>query len=527
MAAPRMTVGRKLAALAGVGLVVAAAIGIVSLTCMRTVRSAGSLQTVLNVANSALIDLDMQESNAQIAERDELLAVTDSARTAATDALATIQRQIDADWSVLDNGGTPADIRANLATLRGAYVTYAQGLAAEMPILANIDPASPQASTALRAESDRAAAIEQKITTSRQLIQQRAQAAHAASDSAMTTQQTAILVALAVGLSLLTAIALLVARSITGPLRRMLAALDRVARRDLTATSGVHGRDEIGQMAAALTTALTAMREAIATVGETSTAMAAASEELTAVSTQLGHTAEETSAQAGTVSVAAEQVSTNVTTMSAASDELTASITEIARSASAAAGVATDAVGTARDTSQTVERLGQASAEIGDILKVINSIAEQTNLLALNATIEAARAGEAGKGFAVVAGEVKDLAQETAKATEDISRKTAAIQTTTADVAEAIGRIAGVVHEINDLQTTIAAAVEEQSATASEISRNVGQIAIGSEGIARNITGVAQAAGATSQSAGVTHQSATELSQLATRVDKLVRSFTY
>jgi methyl-accepting chemotaxis protein len=163
---------------------------------------------------------------------------------------------------------------------------------------------------------------------------------------------------------------------------------------------------------------------------------------------------------------------------------------------------------------------------IGDILKVISSIAEQTNLLALNATIESARAGGAGKGFAVVAGEVKDLAQETAKATEDISSKTSAIQATAGDAAESIGRIAGVVNQINQLQTTIAAAVEEQSVTACEISRNVGQIAAGSGDIAGNISEVAQAAGASAEGAGMTQQSATQLCNLATRVDTLVRTFT-
>jgi len=523
----RMTVGVKLAILAGAGVLVASAIGVVTFVSLGTVRSASDLRTELNKANAVLIDLDMQQSNVQIAERDTLLATTDKARTAATDKYAGIRQAADADWSALQAFDLPAEVDRRVDALQADYDSYLGAVTEQLTALAVIDPASPVAAVALQAEVDRATVMQEKITSTRDVVQQHVNAARAASDTAMTTLRVTIILALVLGLAVLIGISVLIARSITRPLHRMVSALGRVAERDLTTAVAVTSRDEIGQMATALATALTAMRTTVATVGDTSSALAGASEELTAVAGQLGQSAEETTAQAGTVSVTAEQVSANVTTMSAATDEMTASITEIARSASTAAGVATGAVTTAQETSQAVERLGQASAEIGDILKVINSIAEQTNLLALNATIESARAGEAGKGFAVVAGEVKDLAQETAKATEDISRKTAAIQSTTNDVADAISRIAQVVNQINELQTTIAAAVEQQSATASEISRNVNQIATGSGDIARNISHVAQAAEATSQGAGVTQQSANQLSGLATRVDELVRSFKY
>ena len=524
---PRMTVGRKLAALAGTGVFVALAIGAVTFVSLTTVRSASDLRTVLNKANATLIDLDLQQGNVQIAERNELLATTDPARTAAADKLAGVRQTVAADWSALGALAVPAAVGSSVDALHGDYDTYLTTVTAQMSVLAALDPASPQAAVTLTAEANRADAIQLKITAIRNLVQQRVDAARTGSDQAMSTLKTMIVVALVLGLSALIGISLLISRSITQPLQRMVSALGRVAERDLTTSVVVTSRDEIGQMATALGTALNSMREAVATVGETSAALAGAAEELTAVATQLGGAADETTAQAGTVSVAAEEVSANVTTMSAATDEMTASIGEIARSASTAAGVATGAVTTAEETSRAVERLGQASTEIGDILKVINSIAEQTNLLALNATIESARAGEAGKGFAVVAGAVKDLAQETAKATEDISRKTSAIQANTGDVAGAIGRIAGVVNQISELQTTIAAAVEEQSVTASEISRNVGQIATGSDDIARNISEVAQAAESTAQGAGMTQQSATQLSSLAVRVDTLVRSFKY
>src|SRR5439155_15096531 len=178
---------------------------------------------------------------------------------------------------------------------------------------------------------------------------------------------------------------------------------------------------------------------------------------------------------ANVASAAAEQVSRNVTTVSTAAEEMGASIKEIAKNANEAARIATSAVKVAERTNTTVAKLGESSAEIGNVVKVITSIAQQTNLLALNATIEAARAGEAGKGFAVVANEVKELAKQTAKATEDIGRKIVAIQTDTKGAVEAIGRIGAIINQIHDLQNTVASAVEEQTATTNEIGRNVSE----------------------------------------------------
>ena len=189
--------------------------------------------------------------------------------------------------------------------------------------------------------------------------------------------------------------------------------------------------------------------------------------------------------------------------------------------------VAAQAVTMVETTNESVGKLGASSQEIGNVVKVITSIAEQTNLLALNATIEAARAGEAGKGFAVVAGEVKELAQETAKATEDISQRIDAIQTDTAAAITAIDQIGSVIGEINDTQTTIAGAVEQQSATTSEIGRNVTEAASGSTEIARNITGVATAAEATTGSAGDTQRAADDLARMADELRQLVSQFQY
>jgi methyl-accepting chemotaxis protein len=266
------------------------------------------------------------------------------------------------------------------------------------------------------------------------------------------------------------------------------------------------------------------MRNKLDSIQQVANALATSSEELTVVSQQMSANAEETSAQANVVSAASEQVSKNVQTVATGTEELSASIREIAKSASEAAKVATQAVTVADHTNRTVAKLGESSSEIGKVIKVITSIAQQTNLLALNATIEAARAGEAGKGFAVVANEVKELAKETAKATEDIGQKIEAIQSDTKGAVDAIGQIGAIINQINDIQNTIASAVEEQTATTNEMSRNVSEAAKGSSEIAQNITGVAKAAQSTTEGAGDMQKAASELSRMAAELQKLVVS---
>ncbi len=257
-------------------------------------------------------------------------------------------------------------------------------------------------------------------------------------------------------------------------------------------------------------------------VASSAQSLAGASEELTATSQNMAANAEETAAQASTVSAAAEQVSHNIQTVATGAEELEASIREIAKNAADAANVATRAVEVATDTNQTVNKLGDSSAEIGQVVKVITSIAQQTNLLALNATIEAARAGEAGKGFAVVANEVKELAKQTAQATEEIGQKIGAIQTDTGGAVEAIREITDVIQRINDIQSTIASAVEEQTATTNEIGRNISEAARGSTEIAETITGVAEAARSVSEGATETQRASSELSELASGLQGLV-----
>jgi methyl-accepting chemotaxis protein len=266
-----------------------------------------------------------------------------------------------------------------------------------------------------------------------------------------------------------------------------------------------------------------ALQEGVAAIGQTAEALASASEELTATCQQMSANAEETSTQANVVSAGTEQVNKNLQTVATGTEEMSTSIKEIAKNAHESAKFATGAVRVAEETTQIVGKLGDSSIEIGQVIKVITSIAQQTNLLALNATIEAARAGEAGKGFAVVANEVKELAKQTAKATEDISRKIEAIQGDTKNAVGAINQISEVIRQVNDISNTIATAVEEQNATTNEMARNVSEAARGSSEITRNISGVAEAAQSTTHGVNDTLKAAQALAKMSTDLHDLVQ----
>jgi methyl-accepting chemotaxis protein len=338
------------------------------------------------------------------------------------------------------------------------------------------------------------------------------------------TMGLATLVALAVGLF----VAIFLSRAISTATVSVLALAEAIAAGDLTREDlKMTSRDELGDLTEAMNKMKNSLRKLIQSVANNAQIVASSSEELSSTSHQMTSSAGETSSQANVVSAAGEQVNRNLQTVATGSEEMSVSIKEIAKNATAAAKVATDAVRVAETTTATVGKLGDSSAEIGQVIKVITSIAQQTNLLALNATIEAARAGEAGKGFAVVANEVKELAKQTAKATEDISLKIETIQGDTKSAVDAIGLISAVIAKVNDISNTIATAVEEQNATTNEMSRNVTEAARGASEISKNIAGVAEAAQITSHGAGDSQKAAAQLAQMSTELRELVGQFKY
>jgi len=360
------------------------------------------------------------------------------------------------------------------------------------------------------------------------------------------------LVALGVALSLGVAIGLI--RSISTPLKQMTAAMSRLAQRDwTTGIPGLGRADEVGEMAAAvqvfkdngirndelrqqkerdelerarkqevLGAAVADFQAAVTGIVDT---LGSAAERMSALASSLADTALVTTERAGTVAAASEQASVNVQVVSSAAEELTASVGEISGQAFQASSITKSTVEATAAAASEVAALQARATQIGSVVELINRIAAQTNLLALNATIEAARAGEAGKGFAVVAGEVKTLASQTARATDEISREISAIQASTNSTVVAIGGVGKLIQDVADASAAIAAAVEEQGAATREIARNVEEASRGTTEVSSNISDVSSAARHTQSISEDILASARELETVATGVRKVVHNF--
>ena len=521
---PRMTIGRKLVSGFALAVVTTAVVGVVG---YRTVDTLLDGQQMVSHTNQVLATTEALRSDLKDAETgqrgylitgvEDYLAPYQAAQTAAPQALSTL-RSLTADnphqQARLDD--IEPLVASKFAELKDTIdLRRDKGFdAARAVVLTN------KGKVVMDSIRGRLTEMEDE---EKALLGSRSTAAAGAGGLAKSVMLFGTLLdALLVGLA-----AFFILRSITRPVRRVTDVTARLAEGDLTAEVEVTGNDEIADMSASLNRALATVREAVRTAGESAGTVAAASTQLTSTSSQIAQSADDASQQAGAVASASEQVTASLQTVSASSEEMGASIREISQNAVEAARVAGEAAIAAERTNETVRKLGDSSRQIGDVIKVISAIAEQTNLLALNATIEAARAGDAGKGFAVVANEVKELAQETAKATDDIAQRVEAIQADSMEAVQSIAAIAEVIGSINSYQTTISAAVEEQTATTGEMARNVSEAASGSTDITERIAVVAGSVTQTTDGVKQALSAADELARMAGELKATVDRFRY
>ncbi|WP_298805161.1 methyl-accepting chemotaxis protein [uncultured Pseudokineococcus sp.] len=518
----------KIVATALLGALVALGVGAVGLTA--SARASSQVQTLSDVdlqRIGTIGDMRALLGDERVAVRDAVIAVDRAGAEAALDRVGELQVQFDTAAAEVRAGELTDEQRTALDEAVAGFDGYVDLVETtlgplavagddEAWLAANDEQVAPLIETTSAAVDDLRADV---------LAEARASADDLAGEQRLVQVLVAVLVV--GGTALAVTAAVLISRGIEGGMRDVRDVALALADGDLTKASGYGSRCELGEMSAAMDTAVQNLRGVMREVAASADAVAASSDELSSSSARIAESSEATSGRATVVSSAAGEVTRSVVTVASSSEQMGASIREISSNADEAARVAAEAVRAVADTSATAVRLGESSQQIGEVVKLITSIAEQTNLLALNATIEAARAGAAGKGFAVVAAEVKDLAQETARATEGIARQVDGIQGDTAGIVDAIGRIGAVIEQIDSYQTSIASAVEEQTATTNEMVRSATEAASSSAEIAATIEDVSSAAAVTSDSLTQTRTTVDGLARRAAVLRGTVGRFTY
>ncbi|MFH6785826.1 MULTISPECIES: methyl-accepting chemotaxis protein [Methylobacterium] len=541
----KLSIGRKLALSSAVTALFAGGAMVNQWSSNTEIRAANEAvsreETILRGISQAQLAVSRIQLSQKTVELARDAASADAAVATALDQAKAAAAGLARPIAIALKPDVLRDSERNVRNLAAAVSRYAQIGRADLhgrPIDAAAAAAARGAIDTLTAQADRT--IGESVANANRFTEA------AMSDAAARIESAAklgLLAGAAMLLSLLgAAVALML--NIQRPITRLVAVLERMAAGEIDAEIAESRRgDEIGALGRAVesikamvarkaaeeaerrqiadSAASAARRHAMmeladgfeTSVGGIVGSVSASATDLQVTAQSMTATATDTAARSTSVAAAAEEAAANVGTVAVAAEELGASITEIARQVSGSAGLAQRAVVEANQTTHYVQALDRTSAKIGDMVGLISSIAGQTNLLALNATIEAARAGEAGRGFAVVAAEVKELANQTARATEEIARQIGEVQGVTSQTVTAIGTITGLIREIDAVATSIASAVEQQGAATQEIVRNVSQASIGTSAVTGTIAGVAQASETTGEAAAHVLASASALSR--------------
>jgi methyl-accepting chemotaxis protein len=518
------TIGRRLTAGFVAALVMMGVIGAVSynntVDLVENEKWVAHTHTVLNKLDGVLSTL----KDAETGQRGYLITAEESYLGPYTEAKDAVGDLLDETAELTSDNAAQ---QKNIATLRPLI----DAKFAEMQQTVDLRRAEGFEAAAAVVLSDKGKAVMDEIRATLDEMHQ-AEASlltvrAAEAEATASTTKNVVLFGTSLAVIVLLGLAWFLTRSITRPVGELARRLRDIAEGDgdLTQRVDESRRDEIGTLGRLFNQFIGNIANLVRQINDSAASSSAAAQELSAISAEIGQQTENASAQATNAAATAEQVSGNVQTVATASEEMGASIREISRSAAEASTAGHAAVTRAAEASTAITRLGESSEAVSSVVALINSIAEQTNLLALNATIEAARAGDAGKGFAVVASEVKDLAQETAKATEDITARITAIQGDVAVAVASISTTARVIGEVNDHQGSIAGAVEEQSSTTDSMAGNISEAAAGATAIAQSVQEIAATAQSTVSSIGEVRRASEELAQNSEHLNALVGRF--
>jgi methyl-accepting chemotaxis protein len=518
----------KLASTVAVVCLMLIVVGVVGVRELGTAQERLSEMHRVNLQAISRLDTVAFEFSQLLHEVDGLvLAGNDADARQAVERIRSMNESLDRSWTAFL--ALPVTVHE---TARNAYATalagYRQFLERYLLPLAQNANGDPTRFVAVRGQvSPLTGSVLVALDSLATGVDADAERTLVASRDAYAAARLLIVGLIAVGILLSVVLVVIMGRLISRPLRATVAVLEGVSDGDLSGRLPVAGRDEVGRMAAALNTGLDRLSESLRAISANVGRLSASSDGLAAAADRMNDSASRSSAQVQTVSDGTREISEDTTAVATGSEEIGAAIQEIALVTTDASATADRAVHSASRAGEVLTSLDQSSGEIESVVKLITSIAAQTNLLALNATIEAARAGAAGKGFAVVATEVKDLAQETARATGDIAKRVAAIQHDSAAAGAAIREITEVISSIRDTQNMIAMAVEEQSATTVQMSQTVGRVAERSQRISGNVGSVAAVADETAQVARDTAGTATDLRGIAGDLRRTVSVFRY